>query len=65
MKLFVNGRAAELELKPLEVLRYLLQHAGEAIGKDDLIKAVWPGHAYPDARSSFFVLCCIQPMTSS
>ena len=49
MQLFVGGRAVELELKPLEVLRYLLQHPGEAVSKEDLIKAVWPGRIISDS----------------
>jgi len=49
MRLYVGGRAVELELKPLEVLRYLVRHAGEAVSKDDLVKAVWPGRVISDS----------------
>jgi TolB-like protein/DNA-binding winged helix-turn-helix (wHTH) protein/Tfp pilus assembly protein PilF len=49
MQLFVRGRAVGLELKPLEVLRYLLQRPGEAVGKEDLIKAVWAGRIISDS----------------
>ena len=41
--LTVNGVDAELERKPLEVLLYLLQHAGEVCTKDELLAGVWPG----------------------
>jgi TolB-like protein/class 3 adenylate cyclase/tetratricopeptide (TPR) repeat protein len=49
MQLFVAGRAVELELKPLEVLRFLLQRPGEAVSKDELVKAVWPGRVISDS----------------
>ncbi len=49
MQLFVSGRVVELEHKPLEVLRHLLRHRGEAVGKEDLIKAVWPGRIISDS----------------
>jgi adenylate cyclase len=49
LKLYVRSRAVELELKPLELLRHLLAHAGEAISKDDLVKAVWPGRVISDS----------------
>ena len=47
-ELRVNGRAADLEAKPLEVLFYLLQHAGEVVTKDELLESVWPGTAVVD-----------------
>jgi eukaryotic-like serine/threonine-protein kinase len=43
LELVVNGTDAELERKPLEVLIYLLQHAGEVCTKDELLAGVWPG----------------------
>ena len=43
LELRVNGRAVELELKPLEVLVQLLRHAGEVLTKDELLDAAWPG----------------------
>ncbi len=43
LELRVDGHPVDLELKPLEVLVYLLQHAGEAVTKDELLAAVWPG----------------------
>jgi eukaryotic-like serine/threonine-protein kinase len=42
-ELIVDGVDAELERKPLEVLLYLLQHAGEVCTKDELLEGVWPG----------------------
>jgi eukaryotic-like serine/threonine-protein kinase len=41
--LLVNGVDAELERKPLEVLIYLLEHAGEVCTKDEILTGVWPG----------------------
>jgi serine/threonine protein kinase/DNA-binding winged helix-turn-helix (wHTH) protein len=43
LELVVNGVACELERKPLEVLLYLLQHAGEVCTKDELLEGIWPG----------------------
>src|SRR6202789_3519321 len=43
LELLVNGVDAELERKPLEVLIYLLQHAGEVCTKDELLAGLWPG----------------------
>lgn len=42
-ELVVAGTATELERKPLEVLNYLLLHAGEVCTKDELLAGVWPG----------------------
>src|SRR5271156_3503960 len=43
LELRVDGVDAELERKPLEVLIYLLEHAGEVCTKDELLTGVWPG----------------------
>lgn len=43
LELVVNGRAARVERKPLEVLLYLLHHAGEVVTKDELAENLWPG----------------------
>jgi len=43
LELFVAGQLMELERKPLEVLRYLLHHAGDVVSKDELLAALWPG----------------------
>src|SRR5215467_9987724 len=48
LELRVGGRPVELELKPLEVLVQLLQHAGEVVTKDELLDAVWPGLSVVD-----------------
>ncbi|MFC0633597.1 protein kinase domain-containing protein [Brevundimonas balnearis] len=40
--LTVDGRAVELEGKPLQVLMELLLHAGETLTRDELLDAVWP-----------------------
>jgi len=38
----------ELRPKAFDVLRYLVEHWGRVIGKDELVKAVWPGRAVTD-----------------
>jgi DNA-binding winged helix-turn-helix (wHTH) protein len=43
LELLVNGADTELERKPLEVLIYLLERAGEVCTKDELLAGVWPG----------------------
>ena len=43
LELCVGGKVVDLELKPLEVLLYLLQRAGEVVSKNELLDAVWPG----------------------
>ena len=48
-ELHVNGRVAELESKPLDVLHQLLIHAGEVVTRDELFEAVWPGTAVVDS----------------
>jgi eukaryotic-like serine/threonine-protein kinase len=40
---FQNATVIELERKPLEVLIFLLQHAGEVCTKEELLSTVWPG----------------------
>ena len=47
-ELLVNGVDSELERKPLEVLIYLLQHAGEVCTKEELLSAIWPGRVLSD-----------------
>jgi len=42
-ELTVDGAEVEIERKPFEVLRFLLQHAGEVVTKDELLAGVWPG----------------------
>ncbi len=48
-QLRVAGQNVELEHKPLEVLQYLLRHAGEAVTKDELLASVWAGRVVVDA----------------
>lgn len=48
-QLRVAGNAVELERKPLEVLQYLLRHAGEAVTKDELLGSVWAGRVVVEA----------------
>jgi eukaryotic-like serine/threonine-protein kinase len=43
LELTVNGVLARLERKPLEVLQYLLRHAGEVVTKEELAESIWPG----------------------
>lgn len=43
LELTVNGEPARVERKPLEVLLYLLHHAGEVVTKDELADNLWPG----------------------
>jgi DNA-binding winged helix-turn-helix (wHTH) protein/serine/threonine protein kinase len=39
----IDGQAAEIEAKPLEILLQLLSHAGEVVTKEELLDAVWSG----------------------
>ena len=48
-QLRVAGQDVELERKPLEVLQYLLRHAGEAVTKDELLAAAWAGRVVVEA----------------
>lgn len=48
-QLRVAGNDVELERKPLEVLQYLLRHAGEAVTKDELLGSTWAGRVVVEA----------------
>jgi len=48
-ELRVDGQLRAIERKPLEILRTLLEHAGEVVTKDELIEAVWAGRVISDA----------------
>ncbi len=48
MELSRDGRLLPMERKPLEVLLFLLQHAGEVVTKDELLAGVWPGRILSD-----------------
>lgn len=50
LELLVDGRPVAVERKQLEILIYLLQHAGEVVFKDRLADAVWPGRAVTDSN---------------
>jgi adenylate cyclase len=43
-RLCLFGPAGEIKLRPksFEVLRYLAEHAGQTVAKDELIAAIWP-----------------------
>ncbi|HSI51933.1 MAG TPA: winged helix-turn-helix domain-containing protein [Ideonella sp.] len=43
LELQVGGELAQLERKPIELLRHLLRRAGEVVTRDELLEAVWPG----------------------
>lgn len=47
-ELKVAGKAVAVERKALEVLRLLLQRAGEVVLKDEILEAVWPGRILSD-----------------
>jgi non-specific serine/threonine protein kinase len=49
MQLLRDGRALELETKPLLLLRYLLHHAGRIVARDELLRELWPGISVSDA----------------
>ncbi len=42
-ELRVAGEPVEVQRKPLEILSYLLAHAGEVVTKDELLATVWEG----------------------
>lgn len=49
LALSVSGAVVKLERKQLEVLFYLLQHAGEVVTKQELLDEVWSGRILSDA----------------
>lgn len=48
-QLRVEGGVVDLERKPLDVLQYLLRHAGEAVTKEELLSTVWEGRVVVEA----------------
>src|SRR5215472_10710082 len=48
-------QAILLTPKAFNVLRYLLEHAGQLVSKDDLWRAVWPGISVTDASLTMCV----------
>lgn len=49
LSLLIEGRVADIEPKPLRILRHLLERSGSVVTKDELIRAVWPGRIVTDA----------------
>lgn len=47
--LSVGGDVVKLEKKPLEVLLYLLEHAGEVVTKQELLDEVWAGRVLSES----------------
>ena len=43
LRLMVGDEPVVLERRPLEMLRFLLRHAGDVVTKDELVEAVWQG----------------------
>src|SRR6188472_3092586 len=43
-RLCLIGPAGQVKLRPksFEVLRYLAEHAGQTVAKDELLAAIWP-----------------------
>lgn len=48
-ELSVAGSLVEMERRPLEVLQFLLRHAGEVVTKDELLGQVWEGRVVVEA----------------
>ena len=44
----VGGKTVDIEQRPLDVLAYLLRHAGEVVTKGELMGAGWPGMVVVD-----------------
>ena len=49
LELRVDGELTALEPKPLQVLLYLLEHAGEVVTKNELAEACWPKRILSDS----------------
>ncbi len=47
----LNGTAVELSAKEYDVMRYLIEHAGEAVHRHDLLDKVWGYEAMPTTRT--------------
>jgi non-specific serine/threonine protein kinase len=47
-ELRVSGLPVDVQRKPLEILAYLLAHAGEVVTKDELLGTVWAGRPTVD-----------------
>jgi eukaryotic-like serine/threonine-protein kinase len=49
LELTVGGAVVRLERRPLELLLYLLTHAGEVVTKDELLDEVWEGRVVSES----------------
>lgn len=49
LELMVAGEVVRLERRPLEVLLYLLQHAGEVVTKNEIAEELWPGRVLTES----------------
>ena len=49
-RLNLHGPAGQADLRPksFEVLRYLLEHAGRVVSKEEVIRAIWPNTTVSD-----------------
>ncbi|HEX5313797.1 MAG TPA: tetratricopeptide repeat protein [Gammaproteobacteria bacterium] len=47
--LTVGGQPTAIEPKPLALLLYFLTHPGEAVSRDELLEALWPGRIVVEA----------------
>ena len=45
------GRAPEFSPREFDILKYFIQHRGEAITRDQLLDAVWGYHNFPLTRT--------------
>lgn len=48
-ELRVRGQLVEIETKPLDVLRVLLQHRGTVVSKEEILRQAWPGLSVVEA----------------
>lgn len=55
-QLFRGKRAIELPKQTSAVLRYLVEHAGQVVSKDELFAALWPGTAVSDGALTFCIV---------
>ncbi|HEV2802886.1 MAG TPA: response regulator transcription factor [Pyrinomonadaceae bacterium] len=46
-----EGRAVELSAREFKLLRYLIEHRGATISRDELLNEVWGYHAMPSTRT--------------
>jgi DNA-binding response OmpR family regulator len=47
----VDGKAVELTAREFDLLRYLIEHAGEAVHRSDLLDKVWGYDVMPTTRT--------------